>query len=809
MQLNRALAHEAVQVSSEVERFLGNWDFIAAADQEGQRDVTALIDDVGDLSIRLNEDARFRWFIQFTAPPEEDLVLNGPYEVNEAISRLVLTLNINGLSIRLPFQYSFINDTILDLTTSDPSVANTLGLLLGVTLEGNTVLRLQKSVISERFWGDWNFISAADQNGLREKTVDIVNQGNLLVTMTEAEEYTWLLQSSDTMQEEVVMDGLYVVDEALRELTLISEIDGVTVELPFQYNFIDNTTLDLTTRTSSVSALLAILLDVTLEGNTVFRIQKSILAPLVTTLPLEVVDADTYVFRALVNPNDEATNVVFEYGTSAIDEMLVEAMPQSLTGTAEVLVSASVSGLTEDESYQYRVVAENEADRVAGEPMSFTTYQSSYQIAVNRSFSDYTNTTSYRLVSLPGQIDLSVRETLNGTAEDDWRVLLDNGAITNFFELFDGSDRFNFKPGRGFWMLSKTNWTVPSQQVNTVPLDRDGTYNIPLIIGWNIIGSVFNRQLLWDDILAANPSVPETALLHTFSGTFDSNTRVMDPYEAYYFLNEDVNLTSFKLPFPGLAAAASNKTEQLFSKKTTSQQLTFRISLHDTLSTSAFIVLHPDAQRGKDRLDQSAPRPTFSPLRLVFLQDNEAKGGHLALDARPPIHEGYVFNLLIESDANAPVHFTTEGLDQVQQYDVFLVDQLTGKRTNLQTHPSITLYPHARENRYKVLIGSTPFVNDTFKTLKPEGFTLSQNYPNPFSTSTTIEYSLSEAQQIKMTVYDVLGRIAQILVDNTKPAGFHQVTWDPESALPEGVYFIQLITGEGRDLVIPVIKTGS
>lgn len=74
-------------------------------------------------------------------------------------------------------------------------------------------------------------------------------------------------------------------------------------------------------------------------------------------------------------------------------------------------------------------------------------------------------------------------------------------------------------------------------------------------------------------------------------------------------------------------------------------------------------------------------------------------------------------------------------------------------------------------------------------------FSLAQNYPNPFNPSTTINFSIQTAGNIKLTVYDALGRKLALLLDEYKPAGSHSVKFNAGS-LPSGVYLYRLDAGK-------------
>jgi hypothetical protein len=84
------------------------------------------------------------------------------------------------------------------------------------------------------------------------------------------------------------------------------------------------------------------------------------------------------------------------------------------------------------------------------------------------------------------------------------------------------------------------------------------------------------------------------------------------------------------------------------------------------------------------------------------------------------------------------------------------------------------------------------------------GFTLGQNYPNPFSTSTTIPLTLDAPGDVEMTVYDVLGRKVATLMEGPTPAGAGSVLWS-SADLPAGVYFVHLRSGD-RVSTVQAIK---
>ncbi|MEL6823227.1 MAG: choice-of-anchor D domain-containing protein, partial [Calditrichota bacterium] len=79
----------------------------------------------------------------------------------------------------------------------------------------------------------------------------------------------------------------------------------------------------------------------------------------------------------------------------------------------------------------------------------------------------------------------------------------------------------------------------------------------------------------------------------------------------------------------------------------------------------------------------------------------------------------------------------------------------------------------------------------------PDVFTLAQNFPNPFNPSTEIKFSIPvDGQQVRLEIYDVMGRRIRILVDDQLRRGFYSARWDGRDALgrraASGVYVYRL-----------------
>jgi hypothetical protein len=78
----------------------------------------------------------------------------------------------------------------------------------------------------------------------------------------------------------------------------------------------------------------------------------------------------------------------------------------------------------------------------------------------------------------------------------------------------------------------------------------------------------------------------------------------------------------------------------------------------------------------------------------------------------------------------------------------------------------------------------------------PSEYGLAQNYPNPFNPTTEISYTVKQREQVKLIVFDILGREIATLVDGFQNPGTYNITFDAQS-LTSGVYYYQLQTATG------------
>ena len=77
-----------------------------------------------------------------------------------------------------------------------------------------------------------------------------------------------------------------------------------------------------------------------------------------------------------------------------------------------------------------------------------------------------------------------------------------------------------------------------------------------------------------------------------------------------------------------------------------------------------------------------------------------------------------------------------------------------------------------------------------------KSFTLLQNYPNPFNPSTTIQYEIPKAGDVKVIIYNITGELIKTITDEFQNAGNYKVDWNSKNELGKnvasGIYLFQV-----------------
>jgi phosphodiesterase/alkaline phosphatase D-like protein len=130
--------------------------------------------------------------------------------------------------------------------------------------------------------------------------------------------------------------------------------------------------------------------------------------PLVLTAAATAVTTSSATLNGLVNPGDDSTTVTFEYGTDTSYGTTVTADQSPVTGTSVTPVSTDITGLTNNTTYHFRVVAQNSGGTSYGNDMTFSTGAGAAPTATTNAATGVSSTTA----TLNGTVNANNADTI-------------------------------------------------------------------------------------------------------------------------------------------------------------------------------------------------------------------------------------------------------------------------------------------------------------------------------------------------------------------------------------------------------------
>ncbi len=130
-------------------------------------------------------------------------------------------------------------------------------------------------------------------------------------------------------------------------------------------------------------------------------------------------------------------------------------------------------------------------------------------------------------------------------------------------------------------------------------------------------------------------------------------------------------------------------------------------------------------------------------------------------------------------------NYASEGMPFVPVFDFDYADMPSGRYLRAGTHGR-SIY---ETNLLYVGTDEFPFSKENIST----GIKI-HNYPNPFSTSITIEYELQQAANVEIAIFNQIGQQIEMITQWFDQKGKHQYVWDV-SDLPNGIYFVRVRAG--------------
>lgn len=518
-------------------------------------------------------------------------------------------------------------------------------------------------------------------------------------------------------------------------------------------------------------------------GTTVTEGRHALLLP-------ELPDGEEYTFEVVSQGETEAVDLLIE--DQASSEQAGAVAFGDVGFEPNTTISTTISRSTSEPTLEIDEDGDGTTEDTRAPSASGGTFRpSNLDVSIQRTFDDASGPSDYRLVALPGEADRSLSQAVSGEGGTTWEAFWDDGSEKDFLVEHDGSNIFRFRPGQGFWLTSRQEWTL-ADSVESVPLENGENASIQLHEGWNIISNPLGKDVNWNQVEAANGD--SLRAIWRFDGTFaQADTfRSAKTGEAFYFLN-DTGLDSLSVPYPSDPSTRAKQHEE-----SSLLAISARPEGSEIPASTVKVGFDEKAAESLDRLDQPAPPGRFSAvsLRLETPGKGPSRQRWLAAERRPPsagANGGQTFDLRLRSQVEGPVRINASGLEAAEGPEVELLHPSTGRSYDLKSGEPVTLQ-ETDSTALRLAVGTDAYVQNQADKVIPDEVTLT-SYPNPVRKQATLEYTLPEAKEVRLTVYDVLGRRVATLEQGEKRAGRHQVRLQRRQ-LSSGVYFGRLRVGE-------------
>jgi hypothetical protein len=332
------------------------------------------------------------------------------------------------------------------------------------------------------------------------------------------------------------------------------------------------------------------------------------------------------------------------------------------------------------------------------------------------------------------------------------------GAATQAFGYNNGYvAAATLQNGVGYWLKFAGAKTY---QICGVPVSPA----IPVNAGWNMIGP-FDADVPAASI-TSTPSGIVISGYYGFSGAF-VNATVLKVGKGYWVKASQSGL----LHLPSSSAAVKIAEDGTTSLLGDVNDAWPQIRIEDAAGKAATLYLAPaNEYSGNFELPPTPPQGIFD-VRFGSGQFVESLGAGR-------------FEVLVSS-ALYPIRITARNFGE----RTFAArDALGGQMLNatLAAGREITIASPVE----KIVLAAATL---------PAGYALSQNAPNPFNPAAVINFSLPEKSHVKITVYSLKGEKMAELVNEDKPAGYHQVQINGRG-YASGVYFYVMEAGTFRSL---------
>ncbi len=407
------------------------------------------------------------------------------------------------------------------------------------------------------------------------------------------------------------------------------------------------------------------------------------------------------------------------------------------------------------------------------------------------------------------QIAMSVLPFDNRKVEVFWDDL------TRSYDVYDFEYDRGFRavetvePGPGYWFGTEDTTIY----LDVIGAELDDTVRTDLQVPWNLVGTPFLEEIELDNCLFRRDgrtiygfeAIEEgwiSPIMYNWRHewfeyrTFDT----FYPWWGYWLLAmvDDIQLI-IPPPSDDQAPAPPRRDAIDDAGLADAWYLNVDFAVGETAQTRLRLGANMEANDGFDNFFDY-PEPVAPPdgweVRAYFLHQgwHPEVGDYYHRDIRAPFEFEQVkeWSATIEAEAGeeVTVYWETLPFTIPDDFTFILVDETTNEQIDMLAQDNYSFVSDGSRN-FVFRTQSLSHADGSLREAIPESFEISSVYPNPFNSTTKLNFTMPNAGVVKASVFDITGRNVAMLMNDYRSAGSHSVEWEADN-VSAGVYFVNL-----------------
>lgn len=395
---------------------------------------------------------------------------------------------------------------------------------------------------------------------------------------------------------------------------------------------------------------------------------------------------------------------------------------------------------------------------------------------------------SYRLLGLPGQYEpLDAAQIFEATNTSNTWTVYDYDSQSQRFVGYNANNPLRFRPGRALWYLSEQS-VMPEYEAEAPQLNAQDNFEISIQSGWNLISSVFADETMDWSIIQSYNAIEQP--LWSFDLEW-LQAQTFEAYEGYYLFSD--RAYTLRIPYGQRPANEQDGAAKTQERPYASLYLTDDSFEYDSFGLQLYTQVI-------DQRRWPMPDPEFSSRALWIRAENRQTEsdwdqpywkGQWSQQEGGLLHTNIGYKSDIKSWLTLDLSALSVAMPDLTHALLLLKERSRMLKAAVQPNGKVQFELPIGSDYAQLWLGTEASIAQKEMDLLPKSFAIEAIYPNPFNPATTIQYSLPEVANIRIQVFDVMGRQVATLFDGSQQAGQHRIQWQADS-LPSGLYLLRI-----------------